>query len=474
MNVTAYCSSVCLLALFLTKSVAADSASTSPAPTQGNAATTTQLDVNDVSWLFPAPQSAADMEKLISMDTLTSGTSTEPVWPITAFNQLVTIAASNGALVQGARRINLPPEVTKDESVWRIAGIRIDPSAPGTSDDIIQKYGSAPQIRLIVQPVTVSGTSIKVNDIAVHLLYTFATGTDTSDPKGFPKILPDKQKFQQIVTDLVALKKLCADAGIPTNGIQLGVHPGLQQADRVPDLLPNLRAFLSKYLDNAHLTGMAMMGLPNDFEPWIFVALPRLPNGNFFPLPSPGLPDPTKTAQMLSFQDTPHVIPTPATNNRNPIINALFVPPPQRSGVSTAVLFQSGVDKNAAAVTGTDSTGKPITDSAVKNSDIPDIVANPNFSHFFNTDCISCHTETTRRNILSLGSGSFAFKPTSGISGLSETVRSNNQWNLRNFGWFHSTFIGPAIIPAATQRTANESAAAADFINRMYLTNPPQ
>ena len=76
------------------------------------------------------------------------------------------------------------------------------------------------------------------------------------------------------------------------------------------------------------------------------------------------------------------VVPIPKTNNLNPItckssaVSSTSLPVTQRAGYATAGLF---VDPPPAAD---------------KAKEILDVIADPAKSHFFNTDCVSCHTET--------------------------------------------------------------------------------
>jgi hypothetical protein len=96
--------------------------------------------------------------------------------------------------------------------------------------------------------------------------------------------------------------------------------------------------------------------------------------------------------------------------------------------------------------------------------DIPDVIANPGMSHVLNTDCVSCHSETTRRKVLKLdgGDGQFAFRMAGSAKVVDEGVLPANEWNVRNFGWFGSA-------ATITQRTANEAAEAVEMVNQEYL-----
>jgi glutamine---fructose-6-phosphate transaminase (isomerizing) len=62
-----------------------------------------------------------------------------------------------------------------------------------------------------------------------------------------------------------------------------------------------------------------------------------------------------------------------------------------------------------------------------------DLIADPSRSHFFNTDCVSCHTETRR---------AMELLKVKDILGINSAVLPNGSWNVRNFGW--SPAEGPA------------------------------
>jgi hypothetical protein len=169
-----------------------------------------------------------------------------------------------------------------------------------------------------------------------------------------------------------------------------------------------------------------------------------LPNGGVVPVHGPTL-DGAQFAQMLAPAGTsPRVIPAPHTNNLNAVTckhAALPTPQPvaERSGSSTAEIF----------------AGSPAAD---KTKEILDRIADPARSHFFNTDCVSCHTETRRAiDVLHVTS----------VPGIDSSVLPNGQWNVRNFGW--SPQIEGALRGTVTRRTAAETAAVVAFINAELL-----
>ncbi len=420
------------------------------------------LEANDVSWLWPPPQLDADVARTLSIANVKSATGT-PVWSDSQFTDL--LAAADQTVVEGIR-IKLSAAL-RSQAVWRLAALRVDPSAPGCSDEIRTALGSTPQIRLILQPVTASTTpngAPRVHDFAVHLVYSFVAGLD---PENRP--LPDRAKFLEIVAGLDHLKQLSAAGGAPTSGKPLGVHPGLRK--RVPGLVEEVEKFLSQHLASERLTAIALMGVRPP-EPWIFVALAKLPNDPEHFRPVPFLP-----AQMLSFVGGKQgaVVPLIPTSNRSPISNARNLPTAERRGVATAALF--GMPPSALgdlAEIGRDATGTPIKDATLKNREIPDLVAHPALAHFFNTDCVSCHTETRRRMRLSLPPSSVAFQVGGRPPRIATKIPPQDDWNVRNLGWFQPDPIigGGQAVATATQRTANETAEVVEFIERHYRGDP--
>ena len=223
----------------------------------------------------------------------------------------------------------------------------------------------------------------------------------------------------------------------------LTVHPGFRHESF--DLESRLKQLLQKRLSETRLASIAFMGIESP-EPWIFFAM-RSADGAMSLSPQRTLGG--HSAQMLTFRGGTHVMPAPVTSNV------------EGGGVSTAILFKSGIEN---------SLGSPAIEGADRplRRDIPDIIANPQLSNFANTDCVSCHSESSRRKELQLGpaDASYQFKRPEGISGLDESLLPKNEWNVRNLGWFP----GDGVVEAtATFRTANEAAESVDSINREYI-----
>jgi hypothetical protein len=413
------------------------------------------VSANDVSLLFPAPTREEDFAKLIAVRDLTTQdpdpSKRDVVWTNAVFKQFIAIAnGAQGQVAGTSSHIGLPVEVQSIDS-WFIAGIRIDAGAPGLSNDIRSQFGQSPEIRLIVQPVTrnADGTPL-VHDIAGHLIFDFLTGLDApaqADCLQRPK--PDLDKFKTIVTDLVVLKtklsngQLGADK-VLTDGLPLGVHPGLADLTTAANFRQEIKLFLERYISNLRLNAMAIAGIPDGRpEPWIFLSMRNL-SGTVTAVPGPTL-DGQQFAELLepggaSFQ----VLPQPHTNNLNPITcrnaakSAISLPIANRAGNATADVFVNPPPQND------------------KTKAILDAIADPVKSHFFNTDCVSCHTETRlTRDILKVKD----------ISGIDSAALPKDSWNVRNFGWSPAGGLQATV----TRRTANETAAVVAFINSEML-----
>jgi len=425
-------------------------------PIQPNA----PLSANDVSWLFPAPTRAADFANLIAVRDVTTAdpqgpTKRDPIWSDSAFQQFLTFVNGPQAQVAGTNfQISLPPEARLIEN-WFIAGIRIDAGAPGLSSDIRAQFGQLPEIRLIIQPVVKdSAGNPRVLDIAGHLIFDFIVlpPDRPASTDCFPRFEPDMKAFSSVVTDVVALRtKLNSGElgghSVSTTGVPLGVQPGLADPATANAMRNEILAFLEKHISANQLGSMAIAGLPaNAPGPWIFLSILGDHAGHFMPAHGPTLDGGQQFAEMLTLAGTsPRVVPEPSTNNLNPItcknaaVSATSLPIAQRSGVSTSAVF---------------ATPGP---SAAQTEQILDTIADPNKSFFFNTDCVSCHTETQRAIDL--------LKVTDFL-GINRAALPNGQYNVRNFGW--SPAEGP-VHATVTRRTTAETAAVVTFINSEIL-----
>jgi hypothetical protein len=185
---------------------------------------------------------------------------------------------------------------------------------------------------------------------------------------------------------------------------------------------------------------------------WLLVppgTVPQLPNGGYVPVHGPTL-DGQQFAQKLNpAGSTPRVVPVPHNNNLAPItcvnvaVPAAGPPVEQRQGVSTSSLFP-------------DPPQSPNRTRNVLN--VLNVIADPTKSHFFNTDRVSCHTETRRAMEL--------LSPQD-IPKIGAAPLPNGSWNVRNFGW--SPLVEGPVHGTVTRRTAAETEAVVNFINANLL-----
>jgi hypothetical protein len=448
------------------------------------------LSANDVSWLFPKP---TNLDDLISMADLKAHG--RAVWSNAAFRQLLSIASGPAGHVAGTnRRIELPPKV-RAKRAWYIASVRFDPSAPGFSDGIRDQFGQELQIRLVAQPVTREDDgTIKVHDIAVHLVFEFSNGIHKPPAQSgcMPRPQPDVALTSKVVRELVELRSQIGEDA--TYGKPLGVHPGLRDSATAGKVRQAMKRLLERHLSDQHLglmTIAAIQGDPPGHEDvtkrWIFmgtvnlklhpnVPRPDLRRSGFVALPAAAL-DGQQYAQMFSENNAlqNRVVPTPYANNGSggSIIpfaitchnasNRVAGPPiDRRIGSATSDILNK---RRLIALPAPGEEDPQNENEAARK--ILNTIADPDRSHTFNTDCVSCHTETTI----------FQDRLSDPIPGIeTSALPGDNRYNMRAFGWAPQRFedngkITEFVRPTVTRRTANETAKVVNFVNRMLFPN---
>lgn len=413
---------------YLTLSLSAPMQSVIAAPSELGIA---DLSANDVSYLWPVPTSATDVNKLLNATTVVGNTS---IWPEASFNAVIDMAL-NKVVAKGSsgvnKRIAFNASALSQRETWKLVGFRVDPSAPSTSPVVISNFGSIPQIRLIMQPITFDSNGITVHDFTAHIPFNYTLNAKTP-------FEPNKAAFTEILNDLVALKSFLLQASTPvsTDGL-LRVNPGL--ASDTPGFATKVEDFLAKHLDKGVVTVVAFMGLAPRPEPWVFFSTSLMPRQTA-----------ASTPQILFLLDTRRPAGPPIGGPNMNLGDGV--------GVSTEVLFQPG------AINKLTQPAIPDRHSPLLN-EIPNIIANPDMSNVLNTDCVSCHSETTRRSILKIGN--ITGYQYSAISGVDPEMLPTTNWNVRNFGWFARDILTPAK-PSISTRTSNETADVLKFIKAFY------
>jgi hypothetical protein len=398
------------------------------------------LDVNDVSFLWPVPEAGGP-----AMLSLTDkGADGADLLPDETFDKLLDKAqdmrAANGPKIRFAPGL-------RTKANWKVAAIRFNPCSAGSSPAIIKAAGEIPGIRLVVQPV-VAG---KVQDVAAHVAFNFVT-TPT------PPFQPDKVAFNAVVNDLKALKGELEAAGVVTDE-PLGEHPAFSHPE--VDLTGKLRALLARHVSQQRLIVISFMGIPQPApEPWIFFSVvavngqlvDRPVGGNFVPETPPVL------AQMIAFVGPSRIVPA-VTPDVAAVKKGL--------GISTAPLFKPGVNLEERIFPDAPVSAQ-LPHAQAKFKDIPDLIANPLIHSTVNTDCASCHTESTRRAVLpgAQARSPFAFPLASPVR---PEALPRDRWNVRVFGW--GVDASRRVSATVTMRAANEAAESAAYINEHY-SNP--
>jgi len=419
------------------------------------------LDPMDISWLWPAPRQPQDVAALISGSDLLSDQVTT-IWPQQAFQDVIDAAQGMQVSAEMAGSeigITFRSERAAFEqlSTWHLAAVRIDPSAPGTSDAVIAHFGEHPQVRLTFQPVAVDGASVRIHDVTAHVVYEISrppNATEASERNSAR--IADFEAFSRLVSDLLDLKRQFAAEGFQTNG-PMSVHPAAESA--TGQFTERVRAVLLRHLTADQLKAVAFMGTRRP-EPWIFFAMTRTPAGSMQFVRHPSLGG-SIAQEFFQLRSTQPVAPVP--------VNLTFGP---EHGVSSAqFLAAAREDRLFQSVFPNEQDS---TLSQVRYADIPEILANPRIAHFFNTDCVSCHTDGTMRSQPDVPSNDseFSWQNVNAEPLVDPEVLPQGRWNVRNFGWGVNLFNGPRQ-PTITRRTAHETAEGIVFLNRKYLKAAP-
>lgn len=341
--------------------------------------------------------------------------------PQSVFDRTIQISTGPTGAVRGSRhRIGFRSAPQRQD--WIISGIRIDPGAPGLSKGIFDVFGKSPQIRLVVQPVRDTGFGLDIDDISLHLVYAFH-GPDQGNACSLHNT-PDMARFSQVVNDLKVIKdRFAADHGVDSSG-PLNVHPAFDVAG--VEYRNALRDYLNTHLTQDTLFAVSIAGIPQRFEPWIFLAMNNTPAG-LQPIPSPATvqasqdPNQANFSQMLNFRgDTPPVMPMPATRNMAPIDCNMNFPNAVSAqvagaGMSTSMAFGGGGDIETVSA----------------------VIADARASHFFNTDCVSCHTETRKQidDVQPRSARGAMLNQIASEAGIHPAVMPHGNWNVRVMGW---------------------------------------
>ena len=425
------------------------------------ASSETPFSANDVSILLEAPERSSDprvrADRILPAELVSAARD--------AFGGTARLTA-NGDGSDGVPPIDLSLFEDRVDQ-WHVASLRIDPGAPGLGEGF-EVFGRHLQIRLVVQPIETSGM---VRDEAIHLVYEFSSVKDETAVLCPLRSLPNESDiaaFGAALDDLIAIKAALAAEGVTTEGQPLGVHPAFDRPETAAILTGMLENFIATHLPQQRLIGLSVAGLPAGMpEPWIFAALNRDPEtGGFKALPAPALEQPSgnsgtpKVRQMVSFLrgSQGEVVPPALTRNLLPVdclMNPILAQiegasqPTVDEGVSTTELFDGGNSAEAARR-------------------VAEVIADPTRAHFFNTDCVSCHTET-RREIDAAADQNVKAREIAAAHNIApDTMPAGmgfSNWNVRAFGWFPGFPQQQDAKETVVRRTATETAEVLECLN---------
>jgi hypothetical protein len=475
------------------------------------------FDVNDISILFARGERGEVVPNIpvsepVRARLLDGTVRNEEIWSQAAFDDVIKYAKRTG---------KADPQLTLDVGAddrknWRIVGVRFSPCGPGSkalNPDRDTKArmatlgvpGCLVQIRLVAQPFSVGPNGIADEDVAAHLVYSIGPATNAfsaTDPileaaraqaKKMPEPAQSKllAQIEQLVipeaiqakvrgaqdamlADLRAIKKASAEAGAPTTGATLGVHPGLKaHADRKTEKTQKVadltRDFVTKWVGAAStIRTAAFMGLRAGSEPWVFLSgkISRDQSGETrWGDPDPADPNLRIAGPLPSFIDP-----------RNPVQSLQTAPKHIRLSFS----------EDDAIIVGENTPLKPATPeelSAGRSNTVSLFSAQkPNATeaariafvgekfdtHILNTDCVTCHTTSARISALGIRSTADRIRVPRGITGyVANDAFQGTKWNTRNFGFFRGK-------PTVSLRTVNETAEFAALLNMQAQANKPE
>ncbi|NRA63207.1 MAG: hypothetical protein HRU19_01920 [Pseudobacteriovorax sp.] len=383
------------------------------------------FDVNDTAFLWPVPTNEDEIANLWPASDY---------YPQDYYDKLQDFVNSDdrfrtdryresGDEVERNRKfLTLSVPEAADLTNWRVSSFRFDPCFPDLN--LLQSNPAAciPQIRLVAQPIRMRFNSrinrhiLQVLDFTAHLAYN----------------LP-KDVVETIVNELALIKasQIGEDGQSPTDGVPLGIHPSLG-GPQAKDFQGQLKQFVDRHVSLERLAGIALMGVGTSRNNWVFVAH-TIENGELVLQNVRNTESPRIMLSTLGSGARMGVFPDPQGPSLVPLKDL-------RDGLSDR-------DRNQLHV-----------------------VQHPVKATVLNTDCISCHVEssiTIRERILASYTGleDQRYRIPEGVTGYTKHMREDN-WNVVNFGFTGSTQARNQ--PSASIRVAHEVALVAAYINQRY------
>lgn len=434
------------------------------------------LDVNDVSFLLPAPKTSQEGDAHVWLEK-------DAVLPRQLFDEVVALYASSAsteldALQSDEAKGVLVPTKTKglgfrnpqDASpfgaplelpYFYVAGIRFDFCAPGRHL-VPSEADCKVQVRLVAHPLWTSfstdGSAVPANarrpsDDALHVVYEFGSTA------------AEKENLSKEIAALLA--NLKAKSPSPTGGEPLGVHPAFKETLPKDSDWWNAHAKpqISGLLKKGSLVAVAANFLGNATKGWGFVA-GVVNKGRWLPvLQKFGAGGPEVAMQRQSVNVEPEfglvepVMPPSHRPSIGPFLNdsAEFIRADLAGKSHKFASFPFTKWEAVKSVVDTRATGL----LATRQLDVR------------HSDCVSCHRINTHafealnsEGLIPMWSHELAALPALASTAVGtpflthEVMKNTSPWNTRAFGHHHE-------IPSVSLRTLTESMESAKDANTL-------
>lgn len=369
-----------------------------------------QLDVNDISILYPLPTTKEEALKAVGLEAkgpLGSLLPRDMFGPISKrLNEVKNSSNGTG---------ELPDAGDLAYERWRISSVRFDPCFPRVEFDI-SDASCRPQIRLVAMPLkfvnSSNGITTFFEDQALHMLYE-------------PPVALRKEERKKMLDELVRLKNKHASiqSANPTLGYPLSIHPAFKnQSDG--DFARDVKEFILKFCGKDRLVHVAQMQTVS-VSIWNFFAM-NVVDGKLKTIPIATLKG--NAAMQTSVGGGGRFGLRPEGIN-----------PASYHGINTEVGFMDDAD--------------------AKKHVIPtEFLNNPFKSNVGNVDCASCHqAQNIDANLIDK---KLIPTPLSPVAGATMVVarQAGSSWQVHNFNW-----------SGISKRAVNESAVIASVLNKKFL-----
>lgn len=377
----------------------------SAAASSGPGLTLPDLDLNDVSILFPLPKADA----WSALPQASSAGMHGVLLPADYVNRLPM-------LLQGVKNSVLYPDL-------RAVGLRVDPCFM----EGLAPVRCQPQIRMIWQPLILVNGKTSTLDVTLHSFYRLKA-----------------EEFAALVTELKNLKQSLAEPA--PEPAALGVHPRLLAEGPDGNFARKLLSILYRYTGRGNLSRITFMQLFGRETVWIFGGV-DIQGGKFTAIGIPRLEPGKNTLQQF----TNLVLPDPAWFR-----GGLF--PAPESGENLNILIE---DSRKLAPEHEEEIIAAVR-SAFR-------FENPRLHNPGTVDCVSCHAAQPARawavrqypwlNLEQTNADSIYYDSANNLRNLSPLQDRTNI--VRMFGYF-------ADQPFVAQRVINESAEVVNYLRRNY------